>query len=376
MSNDLTVLIPTLIASLTQVSREGVGFIEAVDQDFSDLGAAVGQAITMPAVDRVTVDNITPATTGPTPTGSTPVSESHAIRKSRSATFGWTGEDQKQMAAMGSQFRSSKIEEAFRSLTNEIEADVGIAAALGAGQAYGTVATPFASTLADAFELEKLLFDAGAGGDRHLILDSAAWLNLGKLTQLTNVNQSNSDTMLRFAKWQEIAGLSLHRSAQVARPAIGTSNGAFQTVGTFAIGDTSIVLDTGTGTIPAGDVITFAGDTNKYVVKTGTSGAGTIVLAGTGLKATLANDVVLTTVARSRKNIAMTRSSVVLSTRPPAVPEGGDSADDAVLVRDPFSGLVFQVSLYRQYKQATMEVGIAWGATARKRTDIVALLGL
>lgn len=377
MANSLSVLIPSLIASLTQVSREGIGFIEAVDQDFSDMGAQVGQAITMPAVDGVTVSDIVPAVTGPTPTDSAPTSESHAIRKSRSAKFGLTGEDLAGISAFGPSFRMAKIEEAFRQLTNEIEADVGLYAALGAGGAYGTAGTnPFGSNLADAFAIEKELFDAGAQGDKHLVLDSAAWLNMGNLTQLTNVNQAGADTMLRFAKFPEIASLSLHRSSRVSRPAIGTGT-AYQSnnVGGYAAGATSIAIDTGTNTVIAGDVVTFAGDANKYVVKTGVAAPGTIVLAGSGLKQALADNVAMTIEAISRKNMAFTRRSIVLSTRQPAMPEGGDSAADVAAVRDPYSGLVFQVAEYKQYKQATYEVGIAWGATARKRTDIIALLG-
>ena len=38
---------------------------------------------------------------------------------------------------------------------------------------------------------------------------------------------------------------------------------------TNGVGDTTIGIDTGSGTVLAGDVVTFAGDTNKYIVATG-----------------------------------------------------------------------------------------------------------
>ena len=57
----------------------------------------------------------------------------------------------------------------------------------------------------------------------------------------------------------------------------------------YSEGDTSIVIGTGTGTISAGDVVEFASDGNYYVVKTGVSGPGTIVLHEPGLHAAIAD---------------------------------------------------------------------------------------
>ncbi len=376
----LTYLIPTLIGALTNVSREGLGFIEAVDQDFSDQGAALNQSINVGEVDGVTISAVTPATTGPTPTASVPTNIVHAIRSSRSAKFGLTAEEERSIRAMGPAFRSNKIEQAFRYLSNEIEVDIAELFA-GASRAYGTATTaPFASTLQDAFNLEKMLFDNGAIGENHLVLNSNAWLKLGSLTPLTNVDQAGTDVTLRQARFPQIASFNLHRSAQVQRPAVGTGAGYLcdsPAAATYAIGTTEIHIDTGTGTVLAGDVVTFTGDTNKYVVAVGCPGDSDqdIVLAAPGLIATLANNVAMTIVAISTRNMAFTRQSIILSTRAPLMPEGGDSASDVQLVTDPFSGLTFQVAEYRQYRQVTYEVGIAWGATARKAADIMNLLG-
>lgn len=63
----------------------------------------------------------------------------------------------------------------------------------------------------------------------------------------------------------------------------GTGTSYTSTAAGFAIGTTQIPLITGTGTVLPGDVVTFAGDTNKYTVTVGISGPGTITIASPGL---------------------------------------------------------------------------------------------
>jgi sugar lactone lactonase YvrE len=92
----------------------------------------------------------------------------------------------------------------------------------------------------------------------------------------------------------------------------GNAVGAATTAAGFAIGDTYIATSgaNGSGAINAGDFVTFAGDTNVYLVATGTSdvsaaGAGSfIVLASPGLKQAISTAVTNITVAGSSITIA------------------------------------------------------------------------
>lgn len=70
----------------------------------------------------------------------------------------------------------------------------------------------------------------------------------------------------------------------------------------YAIGDTAIHVDTGTGAILEGDCVTFAGDATVYFIETGFAGDddGDIVLRAPGLTQTLADDVAMTIAGNSK----------------------------------------------------------------------------
>ena len=136
----------------------------------------------------------------------------------------------------------------------------------------------------------------------------------------------------------------------------------------------TIAADVGTGTVLAGDVATIAGDANKYIVATALSG-GSFTIGKPGLRTAVANNAAITVGANYTANMAFTRDAIQLAARVPAVPTDGDSADDRTFMVDPVSGLVFEITVYRQYRQVTYEVAICWGVKMIKSDHCAILLG-
>ncbi len=379
--NTITGLIPEIYEALDIVSRELTGMIPSATMNASANEASVGQAIRVDVEPAGNVSNITPAMVVPDPTGQTSGFTDIIITKSRAAEFGFNGEDQKGLntgAGYGS-VRANKIAQAIRAVTNEVETDLcGLQSTFS--RAVGTAATtPFgtANDYTDGSKALQVLKDNGAPlQDNQLVINTTAGVNL--LGKQAAVADAGSDSILRQGVLLDINGMPIRESAQVNTSTSGTSANAVTTAG-HAVGITSIVLKAaGTGTIVAGDVITFAGDTNQYVVTTGVaavSGA-TIVIAAPGLRQALpVGDKAITITAASARNMAFNRSAIVLAARAPARPSEGDMASDVIIITDPRSGLSMEFAMYKGYRKVRYEVGLAWGVKNIKPEHTALLLG-
>jgi hypothetical protein len=388
LSNTLTGLIPTLYESLDVVSREGVGFIPAVQRDNGNFArAAVGQTVNVPIVPQVTPVNLVPGVTAPNDGDQVISTVPLTLSRSMSSAIRWNGEEELGLNNNGPGTGSilvNQFAQAFRGLVNQVESDIATAAVKAASRATGTAgSTPFATAanLTDSASLARILDENGAPmGDRHLVLSAPAMQNLrGTQANLFKVNEAGTDDLLRRGTIGQLEGFGLHYSPQVKTIVGGTGSG-FVTGAAYPIGATIIAVSTGTGTINAGDVVRFAGDTNQYAVVSGTTGPGSITIGVPGLKvAQGASGVAVTIVGSYTPNIAFTRDALVLATRAPALPSFGgqtkDMADDHLKVTDPVSGLTFDVGVYYQFYQVNIRVSLVWGVAVIKQDHIAILEG-
>ena len=384
MANTITDLIPDIYNALDVVSRELVGFIPSVTSDMTFERAAVGQTVRSPVAPQSTATDITPGVTPPDDGDQTIGNVSMSITKSRRVPVRWNGEQSLGLNNGGPgrmNIMRDQFAQAMRTLCNEVETDLG-ALYVHASRAYGAAGTPAFATagdFTDASNVLKILKDNGAPlSDNQLVMNTAAGANfLGKQAR---VDYAGTDSIQRQGILLPLHGIDLRESAAVVTATSGTGASATTDNAGYAIGATVITLaSAGTGTVLAGDVITFAGDTNKYVVASGdadVSGGGTITLAAPGLRQAIAGSATnITVIAASARNMAFARSAIALATRAPALPAEGDSADDRQIVTDPRSGLSFEVALYKQYRQVQYEISIAWGVKAVKPEHIALLLG-
>lgn len=379
MGNTLTGLIPDAYVALDVVSRELAGFIPTVARDPKADGVAVGQTLEIPITPaNASGGNVTPAMTIPSAADQTITPKTMTISKSRFYPFSWSGEEQAAVEN-GPGFltlQQGQIAEAIRKLTNEMETDIAAAAYKGASRAYGTPATtPFASDLSELANLRKILDDNGAPPlDRALVIDTTAGAKMRTLTNLTKANEAGSDSMLRQGVLLDLQGFAIRESAQVAAvSAVGGGSGwVFN--GTHAVGVTTLTVKSGSGTILAGDILSFENDTNKYVVATALSST-TVVIAAPGLKKQHTDSETITVNAAFTPNVGFSRNAILFASRLPKVPQNGDLATDRVVITDPRTGISFEVAYYPGYHMGVYQVAAAWGVSVIKPEHVAILMG-
>ena len=389
MANTLTDLIPDLYAALDVVSRELVGMAPNVTRDARVDRAAVNESVRVPITPASAATDITPAVTPPDDGNQTITNSEILISKSRRVPFRWNGEEELGVNhGVGVlSIQQNQIAQAIRTLTNEIETDL---CALSAtfSRAYSahatTPVTPFgtAGDFTDAALVAKILKDNGAPvtGNR-LVLNTTAGANLiGKQSRMDIAGQ---DDMMRQGVLFDTAGFSITESAQVVDQTAGAMASATTNAAGYAIGATVLTLATaGTGVVAAGDVITLAADTNKYVVTSvvfagaNPAAGDTITIGAPGLRIAITTSATAITVVDSAvQNLAYSPSAIILASRLPALPAQGDMALDRTTVTDSRSGISFELAIYPQYRQVQFELSAAWGVKNIKPEHTAILLG-
>lgn len=385
MANTLTNLTPDLYAALDVVSREMVGLIPAVTLDANSSRAAKDQSIRVAAAPAGTAEDITPAMSVPAAANQTFTNTAITISKSRCVPFSWNGDEQVAMNTGPGylNLRQSQIAQAMRTLVNEVEADIAALHATSS-RAYGTAGTtPFASDLSDAAQARKILKDNGAPDDIQIVVDTAAG---AKLHTMVGPNGYRVETNTAFNQQGVLvtpAGIPIRESGQIVTFTAGAMASATTSAAALTVGQTVLPLATaGTGVVAAGDVITIANDTNKYVV-TSVSFAGanpasgdTITIAAPGIRVAQSSAArAITVVATSARNMAFSKSALILVARQPARPAEGDLAIDVMEVTDPRSGLTFEVAMYPGNRMVRYEIGLAWGVKNIKPAHTALILG-
>lgn len=364
MANVFTSLAADIYEAADRVGRELVGGINAVKINSGAQEAAKGDTVRAAFTEPQTVSTTyAPSMTIPEGTDQTVDNKTMSLSTYASIQIPYTGEDIKHLdnGAGYQTVYGKQVQQAFRSICNKMELDLMLNLGQNLGNAYGTAGTtPFGTNINDLPNVMKLLLDRGVPDDGNItaIYNTSAAVNLQNLSNLYKVNEAGNDELLRNGLLGQLFNIKLRRSGQVAKPAVGTGS-SYVLNGSHAVGATSIVVKTGTGTILAGDVITI--NSHDYVVTVGIAAAGTLTIAS-GLVAAGSDGDAVAVVAQSTRNIVVHKDAAELAMRPLANPYGGDLAKDSMIVQDEFSGLVFKLSHYVGFHKSMIEIGVLYGS--------------
>jgi len=379
--NRLTPLIPILFAALQIVSRELVGFIPATSRNSTADQAALNQIVRVPMTPETQLQDITPGSP-PTNGGTDFDFVDMAITNNKIAKpITWNGDEQISVGGQLNQMMINQYAQAMRAITNQIEKDVCLEAAIGAAQAgnvTGTAGTtPFATDLTDLARVKKLQDDLGTPqGDRHLIINTSTGMALRSLNMLLSVAHSGETDMLRRGILNNLMDYSVRESGGFMPVNPGTQTTITLSAAAPA-GATSIAVNALTGTLNIGAIIMIAG--NYYTLTAPAVAGATTLNISPKIKANVNSGAVGNVLSSYLPNIAFSRDFIYLATRHPAMPQQANSPGgtllDMINLTDPVSGLSFQVCLFDRYRQIAIEIGAAWGVKAINKRHGALLLG-
>lgn len=377
----LTDFMADIYAALPTFNRELTGFIPAVNVDAQLQGASINDTVKVPLVQVAAPSEYKQQMAVPTPGELASDYVELKMDKASYVSFPLTGETEAglRFSGAGTTITQQRFESAFRQLANEMEKYLADRLVAGASRAVGTVGTvPFgtAGNLADVANLNKVLNDNGAPmADRQLVLNTTALANMqANMSNLFKVNEYGSDAFLRSGFLNTpLQGMNIWASGGLVEHTAGTGSG-YKLAADTAKGVKTFSVDTGTGKLLAGDVITIGSGSDKYVINKGADAAGAITIGNPGLvaAASLGDAVILG--ASYTPSVAFQKSAVAFGVRTPYLPTGGDAAIDRTIVQDPVTGIPFVISVYGGRGMNTVEIAVVYGAGVIQPENVALLL--
>lgn len=373
MPDSLASLFPTLYAGIAEFPRRQFGMIRAVQVDGQLSRAAKGQSVVWDVPQVGAAADIEPAATLPAPSADVAKKLTYTMAARKAVRIVVTGEASEAIGDAGMRIRrQNQYLQAFDTLAAGIETFLAETAIVNASRGFGTADTvPFT---ADSKNLEYfaklwgiLARNGRSNGELSLVLNTAtAEAIRAYMSMLWKANEVGSDDALRNGYLTRLQGFNVYESNHMPKHTKGDGSG-YLVDGALTAGATTIHVDTGTGEIKAGDLISIADEPSgsKYVVTTGidldVAADADIVIGAPGLMGAAANDKAIS-LHQYTPNLAFNQSALGLGVRLPEIPKEGDAAIDATTIRDPYTGLVFEIRRYAEYRQIVDEVSIMYGA--------------
>lgn len=360
MANDLTNILPKILARVLKATRPAMSVLPLISRDWSTELAQKGDIINVPISVPMTATAVSESTAAaPTPTDVTQTTAPITLDKHYHVAFALTDKQITHINA-DQNFIPGQAEEAMIGLFTQMTTDV-MNLYKKVGNYVGTAGTtPFASNSDIINEAWKVMTNRYSPTRmRRLILDTVATEKAKNLASFSDIDKAGSSVKTEGLLGRKL-GYDIYEDQQVPLHTAGTGSG-YLCNGALSVGATTVTVDTGSGTILAGDVVTFAGDTtNSYAVATALS--GTTFTLVEPIRAAIADNAAVTIKASHRANIAFTPAAFALAIRSLGTPFAGGNIISEMA--DPETGMVARAEIMRANKMTVWDFDVLYGVGA------------
>lgn len=373
MANDFTNVLPKILAQAIQVLRGALVMPQLVATEYGVEASKKGSVIDVPIDPVINVRNVVPDPNQPADTSVAPGTVQIPLDQWKEAPFQMTDKELLQVMEGTVPMCVRSAVDALASTVNAYLFGLYIDVYGYAGTA-GT--TPFSGspgTTAAATQARKILNQQLAPYTmRRLVLDPEAGAAALDLGAFRDVSASADPQVITEGIIGRKYGFDSYEDQQVPTHTAGTITTGLvakastaQAVGLKAIVCTTAAT-TGACALLEGDIVTFAGDDQTYVLTadaTEASAATDVTLnIEPGLKVALAGSEAVTVKATHVVNLAFQRNAFAFASRPlqdVATQVGVQVASESVT--DPMTGLSMRLEVTRQYKQTLWAFDMLYG---------------
>lgn len=380
MANDLTLILPKIIARVLKATRPAMSILPLISRDWSNELANKGDVINVPISVPMTAQDVSPTTAAaPTPVDVTPTTHPITLDKHKHIAFALTDKDLTQIDA-NENFLPGQAEEALIGLFTQMTADVMNEYKKAGGFSGIPGTTPFASDASIVNEAWKFQTDRKTPTrNRRIILDTAATEAAKNLSAFSDISQAGSSVKTEGLIGRKL-GYDFYEDQQVPLHKAGTLTGSITVSGAHSAGATSVTLATGAGESIAlldGDIITFAGDTTTYAVRgdltVGASSSGAVTISP-GLSAALSGGEAVAVKGDHRVNLAFAPAGFALAIRS----LGGQAFTGGNIISemtDPETGMVARAEIMRANKMTVWDFDVLYGVGSPRPEFIQRIAG-
>lgn len=363
MPNQLQQVMPKILAQgLLALRQQAVG-IGLVNSNWGAETAQKGDTINVPLPSAIAAQDVTPANTPPSTAPIAPTTVPIQLDQWVEAPMYLTDKDLGEIVQ--GDVINMQVSEAVKAIANRVATDLygEYRGVYGYEGTAGT--TPFGTgvEVGSATAVRKRLnLQLAPMDDRRLILDPDAEAAALGLRAFQDQSWRGDGEGIRNGMIGRKLGFDVFMDQLVPVHTTGAATGyQVNDAAGGAIGDTAIPVDTGTGAFVVGDVISFAGHDQTYVI-TGQTGAvnATAIQFSPPLKATVADNAAITKRASHAVNLAFHRDAFALAIRPLEAPGNGlgNLIQSAV---DPQTGLALRLEISREHKRTRYSFDILYG---------------